>query len=147
VTPLESWSKGRLSRTARLLLFLAAAGVATMLFIAARLTPDPHGYGTHQKLGLPPCTFLAIFRRPCPSCGMTTAWAHVVRGQLASACRANAGGAILAIVAMLAVPAMLLAAVTGRWRGPTPGGMPLLVGGIALAAVIIAQWIWRLLGS
>src|SRR5690242_10680262 len=59
-------------------LLLAAGGVlAVMLATAWRLTPSPRGLGTHQQLGLAPCTVEQWFGMRCPSCGMTTAWAHV----------------------------------------------------------------------
>ena len=69
--------------------------------------PSPPGYGTHQQLGLPPCTFWVLFGRPCPTCGMTTAWAHLMRGEWLDACRANAGGALLGLLAMVAAPWLL----------------------------------------
>lgn len=45
---------------------------ATVLGIAAWLTPDPRGFGTHTQLGLGQCTFLHFTGYPCPMCGMTT---------------------------------------------------------------------------
>lgn len=45
---------------------------ATVLGIAAYLTPDTRGYGTHTQLGLGQCTFLHFTGYPCPMCGMTT---------------------------------------------------------------------------
>ena len=60
--------------------------------LAYALEPDPRGFGTHQSLGLPPCTFRALFGIPCPSCGMTTSFSHFMHGNLWQAFRANAGG-------------------------------------------------------
>ena len=83
-------------------LVVAATGCVLlgMLATAIWLTPSPSGQGTHQQLGLPPCTIWAWYGFRCPSCGMTTAWSHVVRGQVLAACRANVGGALLGVVAM-----------------------------------------------
>jgi hypothetical protein len=47
-------------RERRLLVGLGAFLLA-MLAAAAWLQPDPRGFGTHQQLGLPPCTFQALF--------------------------------------------------------------------------------------
>jgi hypothetical protein len=112
--------------------------------VAAVLTPSGRGFGTHQQLGLPPCSFYALYGRPCPTCGSTTAFARLVRGDAAGALRANAGGTILAVLAALAGPWMLLSAARGRWLGPPLRGE--IVGGTAgvILAIMFIQWIIRL---
>jgi len=101
--------------------FLAtAAALAGMLVVAAVLRPDPRGYGTHEQMGLPPCSFDEVFQVRCPSCGMTTAWSHTVRGQLIAALKANAAGAVLALSAILALPWFAWAGVAGVWPRLTP---------------------------
>jgi hypothetical protein len=69
-----------------LFLFLAWCGV---LLIACKLTPDPRGYATHTQLGFAPCTWRTLYGRPCPSCGLTTAFAHLVRGEWRQAIRSH----------------------------------------------------------
>ncbi|RMG03430.1 MAG: DUF2752 domain-containing protein, partial [Planctomycetota bacterium] len=68
----------RMSFRTRCLTGGAAVGLAGLLVIAAVLRPSPTGLGTHQQLGLPPCTFRAMFGSRCPTCGMTTAWSNVM---------------------------------------------------------------------
>lgn len=80
------------------LLFLAVFAVAM------RLDPDPRGLGTHQQLGFPPCTILTLFDFPCPTCGMTTSFAHFVRGEWASAARSSTSGLLLACLGTLYLP-------------------------------------------
>ena len=72
--------------------------------LAASLTPDPLGYGTHQQLGLPACSFQVMFDIPCPSCGMTTSFSHFVRGEWISSAIANPGGLLLALACAVQVP-------------------------------------------
>src|SRR4051794_23426087 len=72
--------------------------------VAACLEPDPRGYGTHEALGLPPCTFKELLGIPCPSCGMTTSVASFVRGRFFDAARANCGGFVLAILGLAQIP-------------------------------------------
>ena len=76
---------------------------------------------------------------------MTTAWAHVVRGQVVGAFRANAGGALLAILALLAIPWLLISAVRGRWLGRTPNAIVLawILG--AVVVVTLIDWGIRML--
>ena len=57
--------------------YAGLTGLAVVtLGIARALTPAPAGFGTHEQLGLPPCAFLHWTGFPCPSCGLTTCFAH-----------------------------------------------------------------------
>ncbi|MBW3542790.1 MAG: DUF2752 domain-containing protein [Planctomycetes bacterium] len=90
--------------------FLLAAG-----FVMARcLEPDPRGFGTHERLGLPACRFETVVGMPCPSCGLTTSFAHAVRGRLFDAARSHPAGLFLAAVCAVLVPWAACCAVTGR---------------------------------
>ncbi len=125
---------------------LAALGLALLaLLVTARfLSPDERGHGTHQQLGLPPCTFYVIFQRPCPACGMTTSWAWLLRGELGHALAANAGGTLLAGLSLTGVPWLLISAARGRWFGGRPGEYT-VAGITALVSLVTAgQWLWRL---
>lgn len=57
-------------------------GALPLLTAGLLLTPSSQGMGTHQQLGLPPCTFLFLTNFPCPFCGMTTSWTHAAHGQV-----------------------------------------------------------------
>jgi hypothetical protein len=70
---------------------------------------------THRQLGLPECTFKSITKLPCPSCGMTSAFALLVRGDLWNALKANAVGAGLAVLGAAFVPWALISVARGRW--------------------------------
>jgi hypothetical protein len=114
-----------------------------LLAIARWLDPDPAGHGTHRQLGLPPCTFVKLFGKPCPSCGMTTAWAHLVRGQIARAADVNLGGAILGVTAVLASPWLIVSAARGRWMLARPTELGLVVYAAILAVVAGVDWWMR----
>jgi hypothetical protein len=135
------------SRRDRLLLTAAAVGLLGLLAVAAWLEPSPAGIGTHQQLGLPPCTFWMLFGRPCPTCGMTTSWAHLVRGHVASAFRANAGGTLLAMLAIAAVPWLLGSARRGTWIGVLPNGVAAACISTIILVVILIDWVLRLLSG
>lgn len=69
---------------------MAFLGGMMILIIACLLKPDPRGYGTHQQLGLPPClTSVMLGVKKCPGCGLTTGFAHLVRGNVADAWQSN----------------------------------------------------------
>jgi hypothetical protein len=115
-----------------------------MLFTARWLTPSPSGLGTHQGLGLPECSARMMFGVRCPACGMTTSWAHLTRGSVIQATRANVGGVLLGMAAMAVVPWALWSA----WRGAVPSWSPsektFALGALAIALITTADWLWRL---
>jgi hypothetical protein len=101
-------------RKSRLLAGAAAIVCAAVLTTAVALRPDFRGYGTHQALGLSPCSTLQTTGWPCPTCGMTTAFAHTVRGQFVAAVKAQAFGTILAVLTAVGLIVATLHALTGR---------------------------------
>ncbi len=136
-----------LSGRLRLALTLLAIGLAALLGVAWALEPNPKGRGTHEQLGLPPCTFVVLFGRPCPTCGMTTSWAWLMRGEVRAALRANASGTLLGMLALVGVPWLLASAGRGRWLPGTPGPALTAVAAVALVVIALVQWGWRLLAG
>lgn len=80
--------------------FLLGFGAWAVIVTATRLYPDPRGFGTHQQLGLPPCEFTSTFGIPCPGCGLTTSFAHMVRGHLVDAFRTHWMGPPLFVITL-----------------------------------------------
>lgn len=132
------------SRSTRALAGLALVGVAAVFGIAGGLTPDASGVGTHRQLGFPPCTMVVASGYPCPTCGMTTAFSHAVRGELVRAFHAQPAGLVLALgcglVAVLAVSTL----VTGRgWRVNWYRVRPLWCT-VALAVILLLGWGYKI---
>ena len=117
------------------------------LAIATQLTPDPRDRGTHQQMGLPPCTVVVLFGHRCPACGMTTSWAHLVRGHWVDAFRANVGGALLGILDVIAVPWLFFAAARGRWLGWVPDTNVVAWVMAAVMVVTMIDWVVRLVAG
>ena len=81
---------------------------------------------------------------PCPSCGMTTSWSHMMRGQVLRAAQANAGGMLLAIAAAVFGPWMLVSGLRGSWLfGPPPERLLLAVG-VVIVLTTLVDWCLRL---
>lgn len=128
-------------------LYAAAIAVAAgaILLLAASITPSPEGVGTHRELGLPPCGFLLMTQMPCPTCGMTTAFAHTVRGEIVAAGRAQVAGLVAALVVVIVLLVSLGVVVTGRvpvlnWYRIPP--MWCVGGGLVL---FVAAWAVKML--
>jgi hypothetical protein len=131
----------------RLLLAAIGLGLILLLTVAAMLKPSPYQLGTHQQLGLPPCSFLVLFGIPCPTCGMTTAWTDLMHGKLIRASQANIGGVLLAMLAMAAAPWLIISAARGRWLVWMPNGNVVGCVSAAIMAITLVQWGFRLLGK
>lgn len=127
------------------LLAVATVCVLLLLVVARWAEPSERGYGTHQQLGLPACPSWMLWNASCPVCGMTTAWAWTTRGHWTLAAEANAGGWLLAIIALAFVPASCYWLAVDK---ALPGNRTWLMLGLYLwfaLAVAVAQWGWRLL--
>lgn len=86
--------------------------------VAIRLDPYRGGKvwleGTHRQLNLPECTFKSLTGKPCPTCGMTSSFALLVRGDLANSLQANAAGTVMALFLLAFAPWCLASAWKGR---------------------------------
>lgn len=81
---------------------------ATLLVVAAGLTPNTQGMGTHTQLGLAPCGFEVATGLPCASCGMTTAFSLATDGRLVASFLVQPAGMVLAVLTAMA-------ALAGGW--------------------------------
>ena len=94
-------------------------GLSAVFAVAIWLSPydadgQPLRMETHRQLGMPPCTFYTLTKMPCPSCGMTTSFALLIRGDVWNSLRANAAGTLLATLGLLLIPWCLVSVVRGR---------------------------------
>ncbi len=123
-------------------LFIIAVS-ATVLTIAAKLTPSPLGHGTHTQLGMPPCSFVVMTGYPCPSCGWTTAFAYMMHAKPLASFRTQPFGALLclatAFAGMLSLLGLLfrvrVVAWIERWRWPWIAGSGIFM--------MLASWAYK----
>lgn len=85
----------------------------SLLGLSLWLQPAGAGLGTHEQMGFAPCGFHVRYGIPCPTCGMTTSFALLVRGRVWEAFVVQPAGAVLAL---LTVAAALILPITA-WRG------------------------------
>jgi uncharacterized protein DUF2752 len=89
---------------------LCIASFLILIFsIAIYLNPyNPDGTAkrmeTHRGLGLPACTFYANTGLPCPSCGMTSSFALLIRGDVWHSLQANFAGTMLGTFCLFLIP-------------------------------------------
>lgn len=117
------------------------AGPLAVLITAVILTPSAAGHGTHTQLGLPPCGFLVYTGYPCPGCGLTTSFAHMIRFEVIGAFQANPFGILLFLCTAAIVPISLLGIVRRMPVIDTLDRMHAEKIAIGLSIVSIVVWV------
>jgi len=112
--------RGHAPLVVRGVLVLIALGLALVFYIATRVQPYKDDgsalkSASHETLGLPPCNFKRLTDLPCPSCGMTTSFALLVRGDVSNSMRANWVGTGLAVLCAFLIPWCLVSSFRGRY--------------------------------
>jgi hypothetical protein len=122
-----------------------AAAMALVFFLATRVQPyaddgTPLRMASHKSLGMPACRFQEMTGLPCPSCGMTTSFALLVRGDVINSLRANWVGTGLAVFCLLFIPWSLVSVARGRflWVRNVEGALAFLVG--AFTVLMLGRW-------
>lgn len=135
-------SAALLSKPVRCLAALFSLVPLVLLGITFYLQPDQEGLGTHQQLGLPPCSMRVVFGIRCPACGMTTSWAHFVRGQWLQSTVANPAGFLLAIYSLAFTAGAFVVAKRGRF--PAIWVQNTMIACLASIAIIaVVNWLGR----
>jgi hypothetical protein len=111
--------------------------------VAARLSPSPTGIGTHRQLGFPACLSPILLGFPCPTCGMTTSFAHAVRLDFFRAFHAQPAGLALFFL----VAAVFVQGGRALWTGSAEflgsrvhPGRAMLV----LLGILAVGWVYKL---
>ncbi|MCA9106937.1 MAG: DUF2752 domain-containing protein [Planctomycetales bacterium] len=144
---------GRIPWLLRAVMVFSGSILLTLLILAATLSPNPDGVGTHRQLripfvagaeeGLPACSFLVAFGKPCPSCGMTTSWAWLMKGNLWASASANIGGTLLGLSALAATPWLLVSGLIGRFWPGMPNEIFVIVMALAVMFTTLINWLVR----
>lgn len=143
----RSWKTRNRSATVaeRVWSALMALVAVAPLVVASRLSPDPAGHGTHRQLGLPECGWVVAYGKPCPTCGMTTAFTHAASGRLDRAAVAQPAGTVLAVLAAGVFWVGAHTAVTGSRLAPEVVGRLNARHAFGLVGVLVAGWVATLL--
>lgn len=127
-----------------LVLALALVAVAGVVVLATLVEPDPRGYGTHEKLGLPPCRMLDWTGFPCPGCGVTTSIALAAHGHIAAAWHNQPFGLVVALLAPLAALWALVQHLRGRDLARELSRLRPGWWGIGAGLAAAAGWAWKI---
>ena len=81
---------------------------------------------------------------PCPTCGMTTAFAHTVRGQFYRAFQAHPGGLVFALATVVAAAVAASTLITAKvwavnWYRISPTWVALVA-----VLILVIGWVYKL---
>ncbi len=117
----------------------------SLFALAATLAPNTSGMGTHEQLGLPACGVVRMWGIRCPTCGMTTAWAHTAKGQLRQALAANVAGTLLATLALPTAGWLIASGSIGQWCYLRPQANLIFLLVATVVCLALFEWIVRVL--
>ena len=117
--------------------------MGTVLGLAAYMSPDSAGHGTHEQIGLPPCAWAMQFDAPCMTCGMTTAFSHAAEGDLLDSLLTQPMGMLLAVGTAVGFWFALYVALTGSRAGVMAGQLLRPKSLYVIAALAGAAWIYK----
>ena len=86
----------------------------TVIAMAAWLTPESAGIGTHRQMGLQACSFYVRTGYPCPTCGFTTSVSAMANGRFALSLASHPFGVVFFTGLVVLFSAALREVITGR---------------------------------
>ena len=113
-----------------------------VLGVARYVEPEARGLGSHQQLGLQVCGFYQRTGYPCPTCGMTTAFAYVVRGQVLDALWVQPAGMLGALACIIGAAVGGYTAITGRCFERYLIGVNPVIVAMWIVVIILVAWGW-----
>jgi hypothetical protein len=132
------------SLSRRIIAVIVALACAGLLGLAAYMTPSPTGVGTHSQMNLPSCPWITMGDLPCPTCGMTTAFAHAADGHVLAALHAQPMGGLLAIATAMAFLVSVYVGATGSRIGSGLARLWTVRSGWILAGMVLLAWGYKI---
>ncbi|MCC6321505.1 MAG: DUF2752 domain-containing protein [Phycisphaerales bacterium] len=111
-----------------------------LLGTASWLKPDARGVETHTQLGLWPCGWYLATGAPCPTCGMTTAFAAAANRSFFTSLRTQPFGFVMALAVAVSFWAGLHVAIFGSRLGSLIAG--LLGTRVVIGTVVLLLGAW-----
>ena len=125
-----------------LLAVFSLAGLAFCIALIVLTDPDVRGHGTHEQLGMSPCSWPGMYGEPCPTCGVTTAASLLLHLQPIAAFMTQPFGMLLTSALLAFVVFGLLYAARGQSLAARVAMWSWGWITLAACAVLLASWAW-----
>ncbi|MFO0936756.1 MAG: DUF2752 domain-containing protein [Gemmataceae bacterium] len=138
-------------RWVRGLLVCLALVFTGLLITSAWLHPydedgQPRSMATHMQLGLPACNMVEMTGKPCPSCGMTTAFSLLAHGDIKNSLKANWVGTLLAAYWFSLIPWAAISAYKGKLYFVRSGETMVTISIVTIMILMLGRWAFVLFG-
>lgn len=133
LSPAQRWCSG-----------IGSLAGGVLLGVSAWLDPSPAGMGTHTQLGIPQCAWPGSLGMPCPSCGMTTAFALAADGRFLDSFCTQPAGFVLAVCAACLTAVLAISAFTGARLASAVVGSLGSAGGWLLVGIMVLGWAYKI---
>lgn len=127
-----------------IVLGVALGGLALLVVLGLLVDPDPRGFGTHEKLGLPACKPMVWWNVPCPGCGVTTSLALLAHGHPWASLVNQPFGFAFALVLVAFAAWAIVQAVKGRDVSKAVHDLRVGKLVLGLALLMAVSWIYKL---
>ena len=124
---------------------ILAGLILAVLVTASWLTPNTQGHGSHTQLGLAPCTWAVWFDKPCPTCGMTTAFAEAGEGNWIRSAWTQPFGFLLVIGSAAVFWGAMIQAATGARLGSSFVGLLQPRVFVLLGVLFAGAWVYKII--
>lgn len=129
----------------RLIAVTVVLAAGFFLWVLICVVPDARGHGTHEALGMAPCSWPLDYGAPCPTCGVTTAAAHLVHLSPIKALVVQPFGAVLTGFSLVLAVIALLSLLRGRSFIGRVASWPLPTLILGAAALLLLSWLYKYL--
>ena len=123
------------------LAFLVPVALVAM---ALFFEPDARGHGTHEQLGLRPCTTMELWDVPCPGCGVTTSVTLAAQGRIWDSIVTQPFGFVCAVAGLFFFGWAVWATFRGRDLYVSLMSLDLGRWGRILVGVVLVSWVYKI---
>lgn len=127
-----------------LVLGFALGAVGLLVVLGVLVDPDPRGFGTHERLGLPTCKPMEWWSVPCPGCGVTTSVTLAAHGHFLAALVNQPFGLVTALALPVFSGWAVVGAVRGRNLARELSRWRIGWWAAALGGLMVVSWIYKL---
>jgi hypothetical protein len=124
-------------------LVLTSLALVVLFVVMNVLTePDARGHGTHEQLGMAPCSWPILYDKPCPTCGVTTSVSWLSHGRPFKSFMTQPFGFALGVFGLWWIFASVQAIRRRESLLFRLSQWPMLLVVLGITALVLIGWAW-----